>query len=77
MILICIRYFIFPLICIGFSCLEKVVHITPSEWQNWENMLIKQWEIAVLDDVKKADHMMEKTNGTQSSSGGLNELSEN
>ena len=38
---------------------------------------MKQWKIAVLDDVKKADHVIKETNETLSSSGELTDISEN
>ena len=37
---------------------------------------MKQWKIAVLDDVKKADHVIKETNETISSSGELTDISE-
>ena len=59
-----------------FSCLKTVAEITPSEWQNWGNKLVKQWKIAGLDDVKKADHVIKETNESLSYSGELSEISE-
>ena len=60
-----------------FSRLETVADITSSEWKNWGNKFVKQWKIAVLDDVKKADHVIKETNETLSSSGELTDISEN
>ena len=60
-----------------FSCLETVSDIISSEWKNWRNKFVKQWKIAVLDDVKKADHVIKETNETLSSSGELTSNSEN
>ena len=60
-----------------FSRLETVAEITSNEWKHWGNKFVKQWKIAVLDDVKKADHVIKETNGTISSSGELTEISEN
>ena len=58
-----------------FSCPKTVADNVPYEWQNWEGKLNKQWKIAVLDDVKKADDMIKETNVTLSSPGELTEIS--
>ena len=60
-----------------FSCLETVADITSSEWKNWRNKFVKHWKIAVLGDVKKADHVIKETNETLSFSGELTDNSEN
>ena len=57
------------------SRLEKVADIASTEWKNWGNKFVKQWKIAVLDDVKKADHVIKETNETLSSSGELTDIS--